>query len=249
MPIESGLLLFLAGILAGCISALAGGSSIITFPMLLASGLPPITANATNFLTALSGNLGAARAYSKELGKHRSAAIRLGATSMLGGLVGCILLLNSSNEFFAELVPWLLLCATLSLAFGKRISSAASKRLSLEKQDTSATGPDIVLPGYVLIFAFSIYGGFFGAGLGVIMLAGLTIIGYSDYHEANALKNLTNAAIGVLGVMIYAVAGLVSWPHALILMAGSSIGGYAADRIYYPEPLSLWAFVFLPIIF
>ena len=228
MGFEITLLLFFAGLTGGGKSALAGGSSLITFPVLMASGLPPIVANATNFLTVLPANTSAVVAYREELGIHKGMALRLSIISLVGGAIGCTLLLFISNAFFSLLVPWLLLSATLLLAFGKRLNRAFSGYL----QNGGPTNTSkIGTVGISIIFVFSIYGGFYGGGLGVIMLAAMTLIGFSDYHKANAFKNLTNAVNGAVGVVIYSLSGLISWPHALVLIAGSSIGSFFAVRI------------------
>lgn len=226
MSLETIIMLVAVGVVSGAVSALAGGSALISFPVLLAVGLPPVTANATNFATVLPGNIGALAAYRSELSGHRLAAIRLCLISLAGGAIGCILLLNTSNEAFLDLVPWLLLTATLLIAFKRVINNG------IAQFSRSARGHQAIrYAGFVLIFVFAIYGGFFGAGLGIIMLSGLMIAGYTNYHEANALKNLSNASIAALGVVIYTVNGLISWPHAIALMAGSTIGGYSAVRI------------------
>ena len=230
-------ILFLAGIFAGGISAIAGGSALISFPILLASGLPPIIANATNFVTVLPANAGALFAYKSEIANHKRAALHLGLIGLAGGILGCGLLLITSNEIFSGMVPWLILCATLLMLLGKPLNAAINRynEAQSDKLNTEASKPNHW--GCLLIFVFAIYGGFFGAGLGVIMLAGMTILGYANFHDANALKNLVNSLIGLLGVLIYAVSGLISWPHALCLMAGSMIGGNLAVRAskYLPQ--------------
>ena len=228
-PLETLALLFVAGIAAGGISAVAGGSALISFPILIASGLPPINANATNFVTVLPANVGALLAYRNEISNHRQIAWKLGTIALVGGIAGCLALLYTSNDMFTKMVPWLILCATLLMLFGRQLNAAITRRLKQKGSPSLSIGAG--LWGYVLILIFSVYGGFFGAGLGVIMLAGMTILGFSDYHDANALKNLTNSMIGLLGVAIYAVSDLISWPHALSLMAGSMIGGNVAIRL------------------
>jgi len=217
-------LLFVVGIVAGCVSAIAGGSGLITFPVLLSIGLPPTVANATNFVPVLSANTAALPAYAQELKQLRAPAIRLMATGLVGGSIGSVLLLLSSDTFFLDLVPWLLLTATLLYATGDQLHRWSSKAIS--KQTTN-----ISLLGYSMTFLVSIYGGYFGAGLGVVLLAVLSLIGYQVFHEANALKNLINAMIGIIGVCIYAAAGLISWPHALVMVGGSMLGGYLGIRV------------------
>ncbi|MEM7067566.1 MAG: sulfite exporter TauE/SafE family protein [Pseudomonadota bacterium] len=229
MSIEVILMLLGAGFVAGGINALAGGSSLLTFPTLMAAGLPPTVANASNFVSVLPGNATALPAYAQEIGNNRTAAIRLTLVSLAGGAIGSVLLIYSTDNFFLDLVPWLILIATLLFAFGNKINEFV-------KQYTGGRAAVEGIPGYIMVLLFSIYGGYFGAGLGVIMLAVLKMIGYTDYHEANALKNLTNTMIGILGVIIFSFSGLISWPHALTMMAGSAIGGYTSA--YYARKIS-----------
>ncbi len=228
MAVEIITMLFLAGFVAGGINAIAGGSTLLTFPVLMASGLPPTVANATNFVALVTGNAAAIPASLAELRKNRSEAARLTVASLIGGAVGCWLLIISTDGFFLELVPWLILTATLLFAFGARLNHWVA---SVSGMQGLVTG----IPGYLLVVLFSVYGGYFGAGLGVIMLAVLKIMGYEDFHEANVIKNLTNSVLSVLGVVIYASADLISWPEALIMMAGATLGGYASG--YYSKKI------------
>ena len=228
MAIEIIAMLFAAGLVSGCINALAGGSSLLTFPVLMAAGLPPIVANASNFVAALPGNAAAVPAYKKQILANRREAAFFVAAGLAGGAIGSTLLMNSTDTFFLRLVPWLIATATLLYAFGGRINAAIIAKRGIAKNGESVFGSGWA--GVCLIFLFAIYGGYFGAGLGVIMLSVLKIMGYLDFHDANALKNLINTAIGVLGVTIFAVGGLISWPEALVMMTGSTIGGYFAVR-------------------
>ena len=221
LSIEIIVMLLVAGFVAGGVNALAGGATLLTFPVLMAAGLPPTIANASNFVALLPGNAAAIPAYAREIGDNRSTAVRLTMMSLFGGSIGCVLLIYSTDNVFLKIVPWLILTATLLYAFGGKINAFISKR---NGGRAIAEGT----PGYMLMFLFSIYGGYFGAGLGVITLAVLKMIGYSDFHEANALKNLTNTMVTILGVGIFTVTGLISWPEALIMMAGAAIGGYAS---------------------
>ena len=232
MSIDLILILFVVGMIAGCVSSIAGGSGLITFPVLLSIGLPPTIANATNFVSVLMGNAAALPAYVRELGKYRGPALRMVCAGLAGGGIGSVMLLNSSDTLFLELVPWLISAATLLFALSGKIKVFVStKKIGFATLNSPL--------GYVLVFIVSIYGGYFGAGLGVILLATLSIIGFTNFHEANALKNLTNTMIGLLGVIIYAFAGLISWPHALILMTGSAVGGYFGVRLARFVP-QLW---------
>lgn len=230
MSLELIALLVATGLVAGGVSAIAGGSGLITFPVLLAVGLPPTVANATNFVSVTLGNVAALPAYLNELKRYQATAVKMVIAGGAGGIIGSFLLLYTSNAFFKGLVPWLIFLTTVLLAFGKPLHKLiVERRFSLNDSSGHL--------GYVLIFLVSIYGGYFGAGLGVIVLATLSIIGVSDFHEANALKNVTNAVIGILGVIIFTASDLVSWPHALSMMVGSAMGGYLGIRLarYVPS--------------
>ena len=231
MTYEIAALLFAAGLVGGAVSAIAGGSGLITFPMLLAVGLPPTVANATNFVSVLFGNLSALPAYLREIRAYRAVAFRLVGAGLAGGALGSALLVLTTDVVFLALVPWLLATATVTFALGDWIK----RKLGLSAEN--AIGRKGGVGRYVAVFLVSIYGGYFGAGLGVILLATLFLTGFTKFHEANALKNLVNAMVGLLGVAIYAVAGLISWQHALVMMAGSGLGGYAGVRLarFVPE--------------
>ena len=221
MAIEIILLLFIAGLVAGAINAIAGGATLFTFPVLMAAGLPPTVANASNFVAMLPGNAAAIPAYASELGENKRETAWLVVATLAGGAVGSTLLILSTDTFFLELVPWLILIATLIYAFGERINAQITNWVG---------GPGSIAgaPGYFLVFLFSIYGGYFGAALGIIILAVLKIMGYLDFHKANAVKNLTNTAISLLGVAIFAYGDLIAWPEALVMMAGAAVGGYSS---------------------
>lgn len=220
-------MLFIAGFIAGGVNALAGGATLLTFPVLMASGLPPTVANASNFGAVLPGNAAAIPAYQNEIGENRKLAFTLTLASLLGGALGCTLLLFSSDTIFLEIVPWLILTATLLYAFGDWINGLIKSK---EKGLISGT------PGHLMLCLFSIYGGYFGAGLGVITLAVLKMIGLTDFHQANAIKNLTNTAVSLLGVGIFAYGGLIAWPQAMVMMIGAGMGGYASA--YYSRRIS-----------
>ena len=220
MPIESIILLFASGLLAGAVSAIAGGSGLITFPVLLSIGLPPTVANATNFVSVLFGNVSAIPAYIQELRRQQQLAIRMMVAGLGGGGIGSVLLVYSGDALFSDLIPWLIALATMLFALGDKAKTLFG-RAALNNQTL----------GYVLVFLVSIYGGYFGAGLGVVLLATLSILGISNFHDANAIKNLTNSMIGLLGVLIYTVADLISWSHALVMVCGSTLGGYLGIKV------------------
>lgn len=216
--LETYAILALAGIVAGATNAVAGGGTFFTFPVLIWAGLPPLVANTTNMVALTPANLAALPAFRpqlRRLGRRCIAPILIGA---LGGTLGALLLLALGAEVFATLVPYLIGLATLFFATAPQMRRIV-ERLT-KGRDTSNHLPLAVL------FVFSVYGGYFGAGLGQIVLAALILTGFGDLHEANALKNAVTFASSLMAVAIFALTSTVSWPFALTMMVSSAIGGY-----------------------
>ncbi|MEO0771778.1 MAG: sulfite exporter TauE/SafE family protein [Pseudomonadota bacterium] len=223
------------GLLGGVWNAVAGGATLFTFPALMAVGLPPVVANATNFLALLPSNAAALPAYMRELRDLGRALVPLALVSGLGAIVGSVLLIYSDPSFFELLVPALILTATLLFAFGDRVRA---RLLAL------AGGTRTGLVVYAGLFLASIYGGYFGAGLGIILLAVAQIMGYSDFHVANAIKNLLATSFSIFSIVVFGVGGLIAWPQAFAMMAGSTVGGYMGGRLAkYVDPRLLRAAV------
>jgi uncharacterized protein len=214
-------LLIAAGFAGGGANAIAGGGTFFTFPALLSVGLPPVVANASNAVAIWPGHAAGVLPYGREIRRLRSRLVRSCAAALLGGIVGAALLLASGDAVFRSLVPWLLLLATLLFAFSARISRWAAAIRS------SAEGRSGLPAAFAIEFLVSIYGGYFGAGLGVMMMATLSLTGIRDIHEINALKNLLASAVSSVAVVIFVAAGAVRWPEALAVMAGAVLGGYA----------------------
>jgi uncharacterized membrane protein YfcA len=231
---ETLLLLFVIAVFAGAISAVAGGASFLTFPALMFAGLPPLIANATNFVALVPGNIAALPAYRKELrdlGRDLIAPVIIGAA---GGFSGAVLLVYFSSDLFADLVPYLMGTATMLFVvapYMRRFLANATTRTSKI--------------GLVCLFFFSVYGGYFGAGLGQITMAALIFLGFEGFHRVNAAKNLVISAISLLSVFVYGFSGTVSWPHALVMMAGTSIGGYFGGYVarFIPEIVLRWGVI------
>jgi uncharacterized membrane protein YfcA len=218
------LLLFGAGVAAGALNAVAGGATFFTFPALLLSGLSPLAANATNFVALVPSNfaaLPAFRAELKALGRELITPLATGAT---GGLIGALTLVHLGGDLFASAVPYLMGFATVLFA------GAAHIRRAVERRSRAPAKKGAIAP-MLLLFGFSIYGGYFGAGLGQIILAALVLNGYDDFHVTNALKNGVIAAISLLSVAVYGLRGAVSLPHAIIMMLGATVGGYLGGSV------------------
>ncbi len=214
-PFEAGAI-FGAGIAAGTVNTIVGSGSLITFPTLLAFGYHPLDANVSNTVGLVPGSLSGAFGYRRELVGQRSRAWRLGLSSCAGGLTGALLLLAFPGAF-ASIVPVLIAVALVLVAAGPRLSRALAQHRHAESHRS--------WPLAVLFYATAIYGGYFGAGMGIIMIALLTIFVPDTIQRLNGLKNVLAALInGVAGLLFVAVAP-VHFDVALLIAAGSVVGG------------------------
>ncbi len=220
MPNYDVILLALSGFLAGAINAVAGGGTFFTFSALLAVGLPPIVANATSAVAVLPGSVASSFAYLAEVKRYARKFLMLGVVSVFGGVAGALLLLQLTNAVFSRLVPYLLLSATLLFAISPLLAKRGKK---VQANKRSHRG---YLLGLGLQFVISVYGGFFGAGMGIVMLASLALTEGGDFHTVNAAKNVLAVAIQTVAVALFIVSGVVSWPQALVVMVAAIVGGY-----------------------
>ncbi len=211
-------LLFVAGFLSGAINAVAGGGTFISFGALSVLGVPPISANATSSIAQLPGYVTSTLAYWTSIRRVWRGALVLAFVSILGSLAGALFLLWLSNARFAALVPWLLLAATALFAAGPWLKPAPREAAD-EAEGRGVTGP-------LVQFVTAIYGGFFGAGMGIMMLATLGLTQGGDYHRLNALKNLLSNVIAIVAIVVFVSGGVISWPGALAMIPGVALGGY-----------------------
>ncbi len=240
------LLAALAAAAGGAVNAIAGGGTLITFPTLLALGIPPIVANATSSVALWPGTVTSMWGYRRELQGARSWAVRFAIPSLAGGALGAMLLLRTSSERFSMLVPFLVLGATgLFILQGPLVGYLRARRaraaMAIDADAPAATAlsaaPDsrVLAPPAVslLIYQFvvSIYGGYFGAGMGILMLAALGFMGLVNIHQMNGLKNWGGTCINLVAVGIFAASDVVSWPIALVMAIGAGIGGYVASGL------------------
>jgi len=242
-PIHYGFLA-IAAVAAGLINALAGGGSLITFPTLMAVGIPPVMANVTNTVALCPGYLGATLAQKKDLHGQQKRIQLLLPSAVIGGIIGGILLLNSSDKVFERLIPFLILLAAALLAFQDTLRSWLQRR----QGDKKGNIPEIwaVLP----IALASIYGGYFGAGLGVIELAILGLFLKDNLTRLNALKQLLSLVVNVAASWFFLFSNQVYWSAAIVIAIGSLIGGLLGGklaRIISPSYLR-WTVVILSII-
>jgi uncharacterized membrane protein YfcA len=221
MSIYEILLLVLAGFASGAINAVAGGGTFITFGALTLVGLPPITANATSSIAQFPGYVTSALAYTRELKLIGRRVIPFLFISVLGGFFGALLLLALENPEFAALVPWLLIGATALFAAGPRITAY------IKSHDFEAPPP----VAWVLQFITAIYGGFFGAGLGIMMLATLGLTEGDDYHRLNAVKTLLSVVIALIAVVVFVQGGVIAWREGAVMLLSVALGGYTGVAI------------------
>lgn len=214
-------LLAVAGLLAGAINAVAGGGSLVSFPALLAVGYPSITANVTNIVAVLPGYLGGTIAYRRELSGQRPRALALSASAGTGGLAGALLLEVSPERLFEAIVPFLILFACALLAAQPALSRALARggRAPAGEDQHRRAGV------HALAFAAAVYGGYFGAGLGIMLLAILAICIDDGLQRLNALKGLLSLVIGVVSAAYFALFAPVVWAAAAIIAATSLAGG------------------------
>jgi uncharacterized protein len=216
--------LFVASVMAGALNGVAGGGSFITFPALIFVGLPPVNANATNNTGTWIGYLASFYAYRHDCGVRSQEFWRLILMSLLGGAIGSILLLKTPESVFDKLVPYLMLLATLLFALNPWLKRFQKHRGTLPAQRT------LVLLG-VLQLAIAIYGGFFGGGVGILLLALFGLMGMEDIHAMNALKSVLSTCINGIAMVTFILSGAVLWPHALLMSVGTILGGYWG--VYY----------------
>lgn len=207
---------------AGAVNAIAGGGTLISFPSLLAAGFSARVANVTSTVAIWPGTVGGSLAYRQELAARRDRLTRLSVPSLAGAAVGSLLLLNTSDQLFDAVVPFLVLFASLTLAANSRLSRLASRHgLGVDGDGR------LPAPLYVAMFANGIYGGYFGAGLGILTLAAISILAPDDMQHANAVKGMLALLINSVAVVIFVASGLVEWGPALVMAVCAIAGGYA----------------------
>jgi len=216
-------ILLAASVGAGVMNSMAGGGTLLTFPALLLTGESAIQANATSTVALLPGAASSMAAYRDEVAAHRDWLKTLLLPSLAGGLVGALLLLRTPEQTFRKLAPILILFATLLFAFQALVARPAGEPQGPAK-------PRRLGVAVLAQFLVSVYGGYFGAGIGILMLVILGFLGLSDIHAMNGLKNFFGICINVTAALLFVVNGAVDWGPALLMAAGSTVGGYGGAR-------------------
>ncbi len=241
LTLETTLFLFFAGVLGGALNSVAGGGSFIAFPALLFSGVPPIPANATNTIALWTGAAASGGAYRKRLDIPRRVMIPLLTVSLIGGAAGALLLLKTPAHTFMRVLPWLTLGATLLFAFGKKLVGTRGSALGHETTGTALAGATM----FQLMVA--VYGGYFGGGMGIVMLAMLAALGMTDIHTMNALKSVMAFVINGVAVVMFIVFRAVYWKHGIAMIAGAIIGGYVGAHYAQKVPQA-WIRMFVVLV-
>src|SRR5262245_21716968 len=227
MTLVQGLLLFGAAMMAGMMNAVAGGGTLVTFPALIWSGRPEIIANATSAFALVPGTLASAYGYRAELLNAPRKFLYLLIPSVAGGAIGAVLLKRTPPATFAALVPFLILFATVLFMLQAPVQRKLRSGASAHQEATSGW----MVGAGLYQFLVAIYGGYFGAGIGILMLAVLGLMGLSDIHQMNGLKNIFGSVMNGVAAVYFVFVGMVDWPSAALMAAGAIIGGYGGAGV------------------
>ena len=234
-------MLFGAGLVGGVVTAIVGGASLITFPALLAAGLPPIVANASNTVALTPGNLVAGLADRERLPEWDRSLLGLMSVCVAGSAAGAVLLLVTPEKAFTAVVPLLVGFATILFALSGRI-----RRWILSRAGGSISTRVSSGGLRILLFApVAVYGGYFGAGLSVMLLALLSVSRASDFRATNVIKNLLSGLTSCVAALVFVAQGMVAWPPTMVMMAGAFVGGFLGGRLarVLPPDLVRWVVI------
>jgi uncharacterized protein len=220
MTVETVLMLLAAGLLGGMANAMAGGATLVTFPAMMAAGLAPISANASNTLAVVFGNVMGAWAERRQLPLFDGAILLACVAAIVGGALGAVLLLNTPEKVFVLVVPALIGIATVIFAFSKPIQQWIGTVFGANSAGLRAG----------LVFSATIYGGYFGAGLGVILMSVLSATSVWELRSVNAVKNILGVLANAAAIVIFVARGVISWPETLTMMSACIVGGFLGGK-------------------
>lgn len=232
--------LVVAAFLAGVLNAVAGGGSFLSFPALLGTGIPPVQANATNTVALWPGQVTSIAAYREDIRKNRRLAVPMALAGLLGGTAGALVLLHTPQSTFMRLVPWLLLIAATIFALSRPISRWLDQIKAARHQHPESDVPRP--PRRTLVFVATVlvcfYIGYFGAGAGFLIITMLSLLGFEDLNEINALKVVSTTAANGIAFLIFVIGNEVAWRYCLVAMFTCAIGGYTSARFarLIPQP-------------
>ena len=224
MSIGASLLVFVAGICAGLINTVVGSGTLITFPALLAVGLPPVTANVSNTVGLFPGSFVGAYGYRRELAGQRSRVLQLGVASVVGGVCGAVLLLVLPASAFRDVVPALIVLALLLVVLGPRITAWAAGR-------GHAVSDRVGVPMWIATAATGVYGGYFGAAQGVVLMGFLGILLADTVQRHNALKNVLAGLVNLVAAIVFVLTSHIDWLAAGLIAVGAMLGGLMGARV------------------
>jgi uncharacterized protein len=226
----------IASVLGGAANSVAGGGTLLTFPALIGLGIPPIVANATSTVALWPGGLSSMHGYRDALSGVRAWARVLIVPSVLGGLLGAWLLTRTTDAQFKAAVPWMVLFATLLFMSQKQVGRWLRTRIGRGSAHSATHAVSEELPrppgagAAIAQFGVAVYGGYFGAGAGIVMLAAFGLLGLTNVHQMNGLKNFLALLFNFVAICTFALSGLVEWPLAFVMAIGSAVGGHYAAR-------------------
>ena len=230
-------LVLIASVIGGAVNAIAGGGTLLTFPALVGLGIPALVANATSTVALWPGTVASIWGYRDLLVGMQSWVKWFAIPSVLGGLVGAVLLLETPASRFDIIVPWLVFGATVLFVIQKPLAERIARRDNAHRSPEAAddhTADRAVSPSIKLLvyqFGVAVYGGYFGAGIGILMLASLGCLGLTDIHEMNAVKTVLSSIINQVAAAYFIFAGLIDWPKALVMTTGA-LAGYFLGAHY-----------------
>ena len=220
-----------ASFLAGSLNAVAGGGSFLSFPAMLSIGLGPIQANATNTVALWPGQLTSIAGYFNEVKKHRVLALKMALAGLVGGSVGAIILLNTPAKTFLNLVPWLLLFAALTFALSGPVMKQIERRRGVQIIDPEGETARKYWPLVIATMVVCFYIGYFGAGAGFLIISLLSVFGFQDLNEMNAMKVVSTTMANGMACILFAISGKVEWRYCLAAMVTCAVGGYVSARL------------------
>lgn len=227
--------LVIAAFLGGLLNAVAGGGSFLTFPAMLGMGIPPVQANATNTVALWPGQLTSIAAYRRDVGRNLRLAIWMAVAGLLGGTAGAAVLLSTPQQTFLHLVPWLLLVAALIFA----ASGPVSRWLERRKGRLTARRPPRLWLVFLCTIVVCFYIGYFGAGAGFLIITLLSLFGFEDLTEINALKVVSTTMANGVAFLIFIIEKQVLWHYCLVAMVACGIGGYTSASLARRVPQSV----------
>ena len=233
--------LVIAAFLAGVLNAVAGGGSFLSFPALLGTGILPVQANATNTVALWPGQVTSVAAYREDVRKNRRLLVPMIVAGLIGGTAGALVLLSTPQSTFMRLVPWLLLVAATIFAVSRPVASWVDQLKAARRRHTETNVPHP--PRRTLVFVATIlvcfYIGYFGAGAGFLIITLLSLLGFEDLNEINALKVVSTSAANGVAFLIFVIGNQVAWRYCLVAMAACAIGGYMSARFARMIPQSV----------